>query len=75
MSLRARSIGHQSATSRLSRSASLPDSGLAATFLVSNYPSHVVESDPALAQVYMPWMTNMINRDGGWADETHDGGM
>jgi hypothetical protein len=56
-------------------SASLPDSGLAATFLVSNYPSHVVESDPTLAQYYMPWMTNMINRDGGWADETHDGGM
>jgi hypothetical protein len=56
-------------------SASLPDSGLAATFLVSNYPSHVVQSDPALAAFYMPWMTNMVNRDGGFVDETHDGGM
>jgi Pectinacetylesterase len=56
-------------------SASLPDSGLAATFFVSNYPSHVVETDPALAPYYFPWMSNMVGRDGGWADETHDGGM
>lgn len=55
-------------------SASLPDSGVAATFLVGNNPAHVVESDSALAPYYFPWMSAMMDRDAGWTDETHDGG-
>jgi hypothetical protein len=53
----------------------LPASPAAATFLVSNYPSHVVESDPALAVQYLPWMSQMVNRDAAWADATYDGGL
>jgi hypothetical protein len=56
-------------------SASLPDDGHVATLLVSNDPSHVVESDPSLTTVYLPWMRQMVTRSSAWADESYDGGM
>ena len=55
-------------------SASLPDSGIAATFLVANYQSHVVQSDANLIADYLPWMAAMVARDGGWGDVLVDGG-
>ena len=54
---------------------SLPVNDNVATYLVGNYPSHVVESDPSLVPDYFPWMTDMIARNASWVDETHDGGM
>jgi hypothetical protein len=55
-------------------SASLSPAPTAATFLVYNYPSHVVESALWTAPIYFPWMTQMVTRDAGWADEVVDGG-
>jgi hypothetical protein len=53
----------------MSFSSSLPAGPAAATFLVSNEQSHVVESDPRLAAQYLPWLTQLANRDPAWADQ------
>jgi hypothetical protein len=55
----------------MSFSASLPASPAAATFLVSNEQSHVVESDPRLAAQYLPWLTQMLTRDPAWSDQLY----
>ncbi len=56
------------ATAMTTYSGSLPAAPQAATLLVSNKQSHVVESDPTLIPQYLPWMSAMVSRDAGWAD-------
>ncbi len=48
-------------------SASLASDPNAATFIVTNEQSHVVESDLSLAPAYLPWMMRMVNDDPGWS--------
>lgn len=50
---------------------SLKDDPNAATYIVTNESSHVVETDPALAPQYMPWLTAMANGDASWKDTTY----
>lgn len=52
-------------------SASLPASPAAATFLVSNEQSHVVEAEPGNAPAYLPWLSAMVGRDAGWDDASY----
>jgi len=52
-------------------STGLPASPAAATFLVGNDQSHVVESNLTLATQYFPWMTEMVNRNPAWGDATY----
>jgi len=47
-------------------SSSLAGDPHAATYLVTNESSHVVESDPTLAPQYFPWLTQMVNDDSAW---------
>lgn len=49
----------------------LKDDPNAATFLVSNKASHVVESAPSLAPQYLPWFRQMVNDDPAWASTTY----
>jgi hypothetical protein len=44
-----------------------------ATYIVGGDPGHVVESQPALAPDYLPWLTELVN-DGGWASGGLDAG-
>jgi hypothetical protein len=43
----------------------------AATFVVTNEQSHVVESDSSLAPEFLPWLTQMVNGDSGWKSATY----
>lgn len=45
---------------------SLANDANAKTFGVTTKQSHVVESDPASALTYLPWMTKMKNDDASW---------
>ena len=38
----------------------------AATYIVTNEQSHVVESDLTLAPQYLPWITQMVTDDPAW---------
>lgn len=49
----------------------LPAAPAAATYIVSNEQSHVVESDLTLEPDYMPWVTLMVTDDASWADATY----
>jgi hypothetical protein len=52
-------------------SSSIANDPNAATFIVTNEASHVVESDPTLAPQYLPWITQMVTDDAAWKDETY----
>ena len=56
-------------------SASLPPNGHTATFLVTNDPSHVVESDVAATTAYFPWLTQMLTQSPTWTDQVYNGAM
>jgi pectinacetylesterase len=43
----------------------------AATFVVTNEQSHVVESDSSLEPESLPWLTEMVNGDPGWKSTTY----
>jgi len=45
-----------------------------ATYLVGSDPGHVVESQPALAPDYMPWLTALVIGSATWASGGIDGG-
>jgi hypothetical protein len=45
-----------------------------ATYLVGSDPGHVVESQPALAPDYMPWLAELVNGSATWASGGIDGG-
>ena len=49
-------------------SASLSADGGSATYLFGNEASHMVQSDRANADAYLPWMTKMVNDDPTWGD-------
>ena len=51
-------------------STSLAGDPNAATYIVTNKQSHVVESDPTLIPDFMPWIQQMVANDGGWSDQT-----
>jgi hypothetical protein len=42
-----------------------------AAFVVTNETRHVVETDPAWADRYLPWMTAMTNQDPAFVNETY----
>jgi Pectinacetylesterase len=50
---------------------SISDDQNAATFVVTNDASHVVESDPTLAPQFLPWITKMVTHDATWTSATY----
>jgi hypothetical protein len=56
--------------------ASIASDPHAFTFIVDNTvvgmeKAHVVQSDPALAPQYLPWLTQMVTDDPAWSDRTY----
>lgn len=43
----------------------------AASFIVTNEQSHVVESDPTLAAQYLPWLQAMVAGSASWTNTTY----
>ena len=43
----------------------------AASFIVTNEQSHVVESDPTLAPQFLPWLGAMVSDSPSWASATY----
>ena len=43
----------------------------AATFIVTNKQSHVVQSNLALAAQYLPWFTQLATDDPAWTSKTY----
>ncbi|HEY2517011.1 MAG TPA: pectin acetylesterase-family hydrolase [Polyangiaceae bacterium] len=52
-------------------SSSLASDANAATFVVTNETSHVVESDGTLASQFLPWLKLMLSDDATWKDATY----